>query len=230
MIEKFNLKETFVTIIAPKRHYIEIAKGAIIHHRRLLERYIEGDPIFKYTIEPYYPLSNTERPEIVKRMIDAGDAVGIGPMAAVAGVIAELAVEAVMSEGGTHVIIDNGGDIAMINEEPTIIGIYPTRDLALKIEPRDSMLGICTSSAKIGHSISFGNADAATVISRSPSLADAAATALGNVVKDEDLEEPFARIKDVKLVDGAIVIHGDTVAMWGDLPKIVRAKVPRLYS
>ena len=231
MRARFQLKETTVTIMAKER-YIEVAKQAIREHRGHLERYIRSDPFFQITLEPYQAQKNV--PEIVKRMCEASNAIGVGPMAAVAGAIAELAVEAMMRAGATHAIVDNGGDIALVNDVPIIVGIYagdsPIQDLAMQIEPRDSLMGICTSSGRIGHSISFGNSDAATVISSSAALADAAATALGNTIK-KDIERAFDGIKNIDGIDGALIIYGDSIGRWGKLPKIVRAHVsPNLIT
>ena len=224
MRARFQLKETTVTITAEEK-YIEVAKQVIREHRGHLERYIRSDPFFRITLEPYQAQKNV--PEIVKRMCEASNAVGVGPMAAVAGAIAELTVEAMMEKGAKHVIVDNGGDIALVNETAILVGIYtgesPIKDLALQIEPRDSLIGICTSSGRIGHSISFGNSDAATVVSSSAALADAVATALCNkTVSKKDLGRAFDGIKNI---DGALVIYGDNMVRWGKLPKIVNVSV-----
>lgn len=224
MRTRFQLKETNVTITAEEK-YVEVAKQVIREQRGHLDRYILSDPFFQITLEPYYPEKNV--PKIVKRMCDAGNAVGVGPMAAVAGTIAEMTVEAMVKKGAKHVIVDNGGDIALVNETPVNVGMYtgesPIKDLALQIEPRNSMIGICTSSGKVGHSISFGNSDAATVVSSSAALADAAATALGNkTVSEKDIERAFDGIKNV---EGALIIYGDSMGKWGKLPKIVKMPV-----
>ncbi|MDD4898680.1 MAG: UPF0280 family protein [Methanocellales archaeon] len=230
MRTRFQLKETLVTITADEK-YIELAKKVIREHRGHLERYIRFDPFFQVTLEPYQAQKNV--PEVVKRMCDASNAAGVGPMAAVAGTIAELTVEAMMQKGAKHVIVDNGGDIALVNEIPVTVGIYTgeshIKDLALQIEPRDSMIGICTSSGRIGHSISFGNSDAVTVISSSVALADATATALGNkIISEKDIETAFEGIKNI---DGALIIRGDSMAKWGKLPKIVKMSLsPELIT
>ncbi len=228
MKSRFQLKETVVTIISDAP-YIEAARQAIMEHRRQLERYITFDPFFRVTMEPH-PMPE-ERPEIVKRLFLAGNAVGVGPMAAVAGTIAELAVEAALDKGAKHVIVDNGGDIALFTDKPVLVGIYAggsaAKHLAFQVEAHESK-GICTSSGRVGPSISFGNVDAATVIAKSASLADAAATALGNTVvgnSKKEIEGAFDVIKSVDGIEGAILIKDDHIGMWGKLPKIVKAPV-----
>lgn len=225
MKAKFQIKETVVTIISEKE-FIEVAKEAIIAHRRELESFIAQDPFFALTLEPYPNRQNV--PGIVKRMIDAGSKVGIGPMSAVAGTISQLAVEEMRDAGATHAIVDNGGDIALINDRPVLIGVYAGKinDFALKIEPQKLILGICTSSGKIGPSISFGNADSVTVISQNTSLADSAATAIGNIVTDKNsINCAIDNYKQIDGVDGVLIICEDHIATWGRLPEIVRAKV-----
>lgn len=228
--EKFQLKETIVTIVANNSSSIETAKDAIKLHRSRLEHYIQHDPYFNTTLEPYVHTENA--PEIVQRLVRAGNTMGIGPMSAVAGTIASLAVEAMAEAGETYAIVDNGGDIAIINDRPAIVGIYAGtstfENLAFKINTRDTVTGICTSSGTIGPSISFGMADAAIVFSDDVSLADSAATALGNAVTDigkEFVEESFDVVKDISDIKGAVVIQGENMGIWGDVPEIVHACV-----
>ena len=66
--ERYQLKQTVVTILAKDKKYVEVAKKAIIHHRRLLEEYIQKNPLFAFTLEPYEVNVNEDAPEIVKRM------------------------------------------------------------------------------------------------------------------------------------------------------------------
>lgn len=244
--EHFQLKETIVTISAREQRHIEAAKRSIREQRKLLEDFIRTDPFFMITLEPYdLPADDEDEgndengvndvndvknmPEIVKQMIKCSATFGIGPMAAVAGVIAKYAVQAMTEAGATYAVVDNGGDISLLNDEPIVVGIYagasPIRDLAFELPRRTTPIGIATSSGTVGPSISFGCADAATVISQDPALADAAATALGNAVQaNGPLEECFRAI-DRPGIDGALVIRGEEMALWGKLPKLRRARV-----
>jgi ApbE superfamily uncharacterized protein (UPF0280 family) len=224
---KYQVKETIVTVIAEEAYH-PVCLDAIYRARADLELFIARNPYFQATLEPY--ACPPEAPAIVRRMCAATAAVGVGPMAAVAGTIAEAAVDAMARAGATYALVDNGGDIALINDEPVLIGIYagesPIKGLALEIPPRDRILGICTSSGTVGPSISFGNADAALIISDDVALADAAATALGNRITDEkSLASAFDFLKNVPALTGALGIIGDKLATYGKLPKIVRARV-----
>lgn len=226
--EHYQLRETIATIFACEQSHVEAAKESIREQRNLLEKFIQRDPFFMLTLEPY-DLKADDVPNIVQQMIRTSAVFGIGPMSAVAGVIAKLAVEAMIEAGALYAIVDNGGDISIINDQTVLVGIYagtsPIKDLALEIPPRVEPLGICTSSGTVGPSISFGCADAALVISKDPALADAAATALGNAVQpDCSLEDCFKAI-DKPGIDGALVIRGEEMAVWGELPSIRRARV-----
>lgn len=229
MKEHFQLKETIVTIVADREAHIVQAKESIRYHRTALERFIASDPFFKSTLEPYDCPDNA--PEVVQRMVTAGNTMGIGPMSAVAGTIASLAVEAMADAGATFAIIDNGGDIALINDRPVTIGVYagasPVKDLAFKIPACKNITGICTSSGTVGPSISFGMADAAIIFSDDVALADAAATALGNAtaIGKDAVEKAFDAVKIVSGIKGAVVIQGEYIGMWGAIPEIVRADV-----
>jgi uncharacterized protein len=226
--EHFQLKETIATIFAREQRHIDAAKRAIREQRGYLEDFIRKDPFFMLALEPY-DLQADGAPEIVEQMIRTTAVFGIGPMAAVAGAIAKFAIEAMIEDGAAYAIVDNGGDISLLNDEPVLVGIYAgpssIHDLAFEIPPRSKPLGIATSSGTVGPSISFGFADAATVISQDPALADSAATALGNAVQAEGpLEECFRAI-DRPGIDGALVIRGEEMALWGTLPKLRRARV-----
>ena len=227
--EHFRLKETIVTILAYEEAHIEAAKEAIRFHRAKLENYILKDPFFKLTLEPH--TCPEDAPEIVRRMVRAGNKMGIGPMSAVAGTVSALAVEAMVDAGAVYALVDNGGDIALINDRPVVVGIYagqsPIKNLGFVLEPRNTIAGICTSAGTVGPSISFGMADAAVVFSEDVSLADSAATALGNAVDvgRDAVEKAFEVVKEVPGIKGAVVVQGEYIGMWGEVPEITRAAV-----
>ena len=225
--EHFRLKETIVTISARKQEHIDAAKTSIAKQRAYLEDFISNDPFFMITLEPY-DLQAKGLPDIVKQMIKSSAAVGVGPMACVAGAIADFALQAMINAGATYAIVDNGGDICILNDETVLVGIYAGRsslqDLAFQIPLRNRPRGICTSSGTVGPSISFGCADAAMVMSNDPALADAAATALGNAVQATG----SLRIALFPLISRGLWCTGDQgpgMALWGDLPTLLRAHV-----
>ncbi|WP_456468561.1 UPF0280 family protein [Archaeoglobus sp.] len=220
---KFRYKETIVTILSDSEEYFKVAVEAILEARSEIEEYIMLHPEFLTSYEPI----DCSGGEIVSRMCRAAEIANVGPMAAVAGTIAGYAVERMIEKGAETAIVDNGGDIAIHSSKDVLVGIYPS-EFAFKVPPVD-FIAICTSSGKIGHSVSFGYADAATVISRDASIADALATALGNEVRDFGREELERTVSDFysrfsEYVEGAVVIKDDFVAVAGRTPKIVIAK------
>lgn len=223
----FRVKETIATIIAEKR-FIEKAEAEIFRQRKFIEDYILEFPIFRTTLEPF-PVS-PDAPEVVRRMAEASAKVNVGPMAAVAGAIAEFALKAMTGAGAAHAIVDNGGDIAMALSYPVTVGIFTgpakIKDIGLRFRPRSGIIGVCTSSGTVGHSLSFGRADAATVISPDVCLADAAATALGNAVKDKNpalIEEAMKGLL-AENIEGMLVVMDDLIGMSGNLPEIIRVQ------
>lgn len=221
----FEVKETAVTILGDEQ-CIPAAVDAIFRCREILEEYLRRDPFFGITLEPHTP--DDDVPPLIRRMSDASRRAGVGPMASVAGIIAEEGVRAMVKAGAENAVIDNGGDIAMFISRPIRIGIYAgdsVRGLGFECMPRESIFGICTSSGTVGPSLSFGMADAATTIGEDVALADACATRLGNEITDYE-ERTFSRALDVitsiEGIEGAMAIAGGRVAMKGKLPRLVR--------
>lgn len=225
----FQHKETIATIIAEEDNYIETAKEEILKRRKEIEQFIRKDNFFEVSLKPYKYSKGD--PEIISKMCESSEKLNVGPMATAAGVIAEYAVKAMVSKGAKHAIVDNGGDIAIFSDKTIRVGIYTenqyTGRFAFQVLPKNEILGICTSSGKIGHSLSFGNTDAVTVISHSVSVADAAATALGNLVRTRhDIKKAFKILDNVEDIIGAVIIINDKIGLWGDVPQIIPAEVP----
>lgn len=160
-------------------------------------------------------------------------------MAAVAGITAQLAAirSSVTARNykATEIIIENGGDIFILPLEksaPVIAGIFSGlgskfSGLALKIEPALQGTAVCSSSGRMGHSISFGDCDLCTVVSKNAALADAAATLGGNMVKTEgDLEASAEKLAAIKGVDGVLLIKNEKLAIAGRMPAIIRHEDP----
>jgi ApbE superfamily uncharacterized protein (UPF0280 family) len=147
-------------------------------------------------------------------------------MAAVAGAMAE-SVSKDLLKLSKEVIVENGGDIYLATSRERTIGIFAgDSPLSLKIGivigPEDSPLGVCTSSGTVGPSLSFGKADAVCILSKSAALADAAATAVGNIVKEKkDIESGLERGKEIEGVLGILIIVGEKMGVWGNV-KLVR--------
>lgn len=158
----------------------------------------------------------------VRRMIEAGKKSGTGPMAAVAGEVAEYVGKGLLDKSA-EVIIENGGDLFIHVKRPVIVGLFAGESqfsgkIGIQIQPTPVPVGVCTSSATIGPSLSLGGADCATVVSRDTPLADAMATAMGNRVrKPADLRDAVEWAMSVPGVDGALTVLGDTIAALGEI-------------
>ncbi len=204
--------------IRAQRNLKDKALKSVLKHRAPLEKYIEHHPLFLTTLEPYQ--AEKGAPAIVKEMARVSQIAGIGPMATVAGAIAE-AVGRDLLPFSSEVIVENGGDIFLKISKKRLVGVYAgespfTGKIALEIKPGETPLGICTSSGKIGHSLSLGSADAVIALSSSTPLADAVATAIGNVVNDtKDISQAIEKAQSMEGLRGIVIIKDDKIGAWG---------------
>ena len=213
------VKETDLHIRA-RRDLAAEALTAAKRCRSDLEGYIKAHTIFLTTLKPFEVEENA--PPIVKEMAEATREVGVGPMAAVAGAIAEK-VGRELLPFSDEIIVENGGDIFLKTQKERFVGVYAgesafTKKIAFSILPEETPLGVCTSSGTVGHSLSFGYADAVIVFSPSTSLADAAATAIGNRVRlAEDIPDALEFAQNIKGLRGVAIVKGDKMGLWGQI-------------
>jgi ApbE superfamily uncharacterized protein (UPF0280 family) len=219
----FAFKGASFRISCPR---FELAVREIRRQRNLLEGYLRRQPEFRTALVPLALLPGA--PEVAVRMQAAARLTGVGPMAAVAGAMAQLAAEAALGGGAGEAVIENGGDIYLCSPRPVLIALYPgpgqlAGRLALEVQPGEMPLGVCSSSARLGHSFSFGDCDLATVVARDAALADAAATLAGNLVRREsDLPAALRRVAALPGVSGLLLVKGRKIGMAGRLPSLVR--------
>lgn len=207
-------------------------KAYIYSIRRDLKNYISRNQDFLLAMEALEMDENA--PAIVQRMYESSIFADVGPMACVAGTISEFFLDYLIRLGSTYSIVENGGDIALVNDRKVLCGIYSNNEvlgneIAFEIKKRRSPLGICTSSGKIGHSISFGESDSVTVISNSSSLADGLSTRIANDVRGNTSEDRvFNALESAEnyreFFDGVLIISDDNVGTVGRLPKIVETR------
>ncbi|MDH5695646.1 MAG: UPF0280 family protein [Dehalococcoidia bacterium] len=192
----------------------------VLKYRGMLEKYIERHPSFLTSLEPV--TIGNDAPRIVSEMAESARKVGIGPMASVAGAIAEF-VGSQLLAFSPEIIVENGGDIYLGSFEKRLIGIYAgksplTGKIGLEVNGQDTPLGICTSSGTVGHSLSYGKADAVIVLSKSAALADAAATAIGNlIIQPSDIPSGIEFAQGIDGLKGVIIIKDDKVGLWGEV-------------
>lgn len=212
-------KETDLLIFAD-RDLSQIAHRTILENRKILEDYISRNPEFYFSLKPYRLKS--QAPVLIEDLVEATNLVGVGPMAAVAGLLAQKVGERLLSFS-SQVLVENGGDIFIKTEKRRKVGIYTENSfygdkLALEIFSEDSPLGICTSSGTLGHSLSFGKADAVVVLSPQAALADAAATAIGNRVKNtEDISLALSWGRTIPGIIGILIMIDKKIAAWGKI-------------
>jgi ApbE superfamily uncharacterized protein (UPF0280 family) len=198
----------------------------IVRQRHFLEDYIESHPAFLDSFEPVELLDGA--PEVAQRMARAARLVGVGPMAAVAGAMAQCTAEAALMAGASEVIVENGGDIYLRAAEPVIIALNTgtaklSNRLGFSLQPSDTPISICSSSGQMGHSTSLGTCDLATVVAKDAALADAAATQAANLVNsEEDVNQALQRIAAFEVIFVILIVKNDRVGLAGKLPPLVK--------
>ena len=214
-----TVKETDLHIQADE-DLTEKALRSAMRARELIESFIETDPEFLTSLVPVHRLKPV--PVIIRQMLDAGTTAGVGPMAAVAGAVAQFTGRELL-ENSKEVIVENGGDIFIKTSTDTVIGIWAGKSplsmrVGIRIKQRDTAYALCTSSGTLGHSKSFGRADAVTILSPSCALADTVATAMGNKVqKESEIQQVIDTAKSIPKVEGVVIIKGKSLGAWGDL-------------
>lgn len=224
---KVQVKETDLHIQAD-RDVRRDAEEIVLQCRFQLEQHIIKFPEFYSSL---IPLSKDfSAPPLIREMYDAGRIANVGPMAAVAGGIAEYVGRKLLAAGVEEVIVENGGDIFFSRKEESRISIFAgesplSSKVGIELSP-PMPWGICTSSGTIGHSLSMGEADSVTVVARSTYLADAAATRLGNEVGNaangkESVNKALKIAQEIEGVTGVVVICGELLGAVGDV-KLVK--------
>lgn len=198
------------------------AYAAARRARGLVEAHIRRFPEFRTSLSPLDAPEVGPLPEVVSAMYGAARAAGVGPMAAVAGAIAG-AVGLELRAFSSEVMVENGGDIYLELRRDAVVGLFAGHSpfsgrFGLRIHSERTPLAVCTSSATVGPSLSFGNADAAVAIAPDPALADAVATALGNRIRrPEDLQAAVEWALGVPGVLGAVGVIGSRMAALGEV-------------
>ena len=212
-------QETDVMVQADRLLATE-ARERVLACRGQIEGFIRRYPAVAATLRPW--TATAMAPPVVRRMIQAGEAAGVGPMAAVAGAIAED-VGRHLLEYSRQVVVENGGDLFLRTDRPVVAALFAgdsplSMKVGLRISEAGDGIGVCTSSGTVGHSFSAGKADAVCVIAPSCALADAAATAVGNrVAQPGQVASAISFGRQIPGVSGIVVVAGGRMAAWGEL-------------
>ena len=211
-----RVKQTDMRVCAGEDLHAE-ALALVLEARAQVEGRIEGSPEFLTSLVPLVPLAlDPAAPPVVAAMIESSRRAGVGPMAAVAGAIAEYVGRGLLDRS-PEIIVENGGDIFMctrrrreltlLAENTALMGLR----IALPALPEGA--GIATSAGTLGHSLSFGRADAVMILAESGALADALATAIGNIVQGAaDLERALATAQELGAQAAVIIADGHLAA------------------
>jgi hypothetical protein len=223
--EAFTYKDSVCTIICDTQNGIDAAKESIKQNRQTLETYIRLNQKFFYTFDP---IPIPKEPLIANLMAQAAQKANVGPMAAVAGVIADLAVDDMLKRGCKVAVVEDGGEISASSDRPIDVALAAGNEPLSKrfgFRLTQFPIGVATSSGRFSHAFSFGDAEAATVFCKNAGLADAAATAVGNVVKGEvqdGIEAGIKRALSIEGVEGVMILYKGQVGTAGKIPEIIK--------
>ncbi|MFX1375597.1 MAG: UPF0280 family protein [Promethearchaeota archaeon] len=233
----FIEKESDITIISESKTAIIKAKEIFYIHRGKLEEYVRKNSHFLTSLSPIKV--NTEI-EVVRLMVKAAYICDVGPMAAVAGALADLMIRSMKNndeEGFSGfneakiALVENGGEIAIDSIKPMKVALFAgdnelNLNIGFLVEKKDCPIGIGTSSATIGHALNFGQADAVTIFAQNATLADAAATKVSNSVKGQDIEKSIKNAldiaDDIDGIKGAFISREDKIGQTGKIPKLIK--------
>lgn len=236
LIYKYHFieKESDITIISESKDAILKAKEVFYYNRKILENFVLKNKKF---LKSFTPVKIKTDLPIIKKMIQAAEKCDVGPMAAVAGALADIMLETMISKDNINLspainaLVENGGEIAVDSQEPMKIALYAGENqlnlnIGFLIQNEDCPLGIGTSSATIGHAISLGQADAATIFAKNAALADAAATKVANMVKGNDIEKSIKKgldtANDINGVYGAFISRNNKIGSTGKIPRLFK--------
>lgn len=230
---KFCFKETNCTIISDSEKAVNAAVSSIKKNRDELEGYVSEHPEFLYSLSP---VKVRDGPKTAILMAEYAERANVGPMAAVAGVLADLAVDEMISAGSQVAIVENGGEISAVSSRPIdvalLAGSHPlSKGLGFRL--KDFPIGVATSSALFSHALSLGEAEAVTIFADNAGLADAAATAIGNIVKGDNpkfiVEKALRKAMEIEGVKGVFIIYRNFVGKCGQIPEIIKIKDSPLF-
>jgi len=223
---RVDYMETDLWIAVPAHSYDpsteDYSMARIKYYRGILDAHIKEIPEFLYSLSPL--LNKPGLHPLLHDMYRASEAAGTGPMSAVAGTVAEyICYDLIAQFGFPEVVVENGGDIFMKLIHSATISVYagesPLSDkIGMIIKPEQTPLSVCCSSGTLGHSLSFGTADACVIACRSGALADAFATACCNEVKGQEMvTEVTEQMLQKPGVISVVIIKDDKVGIGGIL-------------
>ncbi|MCK5786113.1 MAG: UPF0280 family protein [Candidatus Sabulitectum sp.] len=194
--------------------------------RQTLHEHITLNPLFKRSLAP---VTSGSTDPFITGMEEAGREWNTGPMASVAGAIAQEVGRALLHYSST-VVVENGGDVWACSPVPVEFLVYPgegspfSNGINFTLDASQGV-SVCTSSGKVGPSFSMGRADAVTAIHSCGARADAAATSLANRIRGEsDVTRTVEEVACRRKLKGIIAACGESIGIWGDIHLTEREK------
>ncbi|MCX8205021.1 MAG: UPF0280 family protein [Candidatus Nezhaarchaeota archaeon] len=225
-----SYKQSMLRLTVDRPELINVAYSSLLTHRLLLDSYVELRPDFKLALSPVKV--EPWAPPIARLAAEAAEIAGVGPMAAIAGAVAQAVMGDLIRAGARIAVVENGGEIAALSNSKLTVAVYAgpsplSMKLGFELDVSDYPVGIATSSATVSRSISFGQADAAVAVANEASIADAAAKAICNAAVGSDSEAAVSRALEAAdelkpYIRGALVIKDKHVGLTGRLPRLVR--------
>ena len=215
-----NVKETELFVQSKGILDTSIIQSTVQALRSDVEAYIERFPVFATGLSSFS--LQEPAPRIVKEMIEKTSLVDVGPMASVAGAVAEYIGKELMSYS-PEVMVENGGDIFIAKRGDVVLGLYAGQesvinDFLISVHNKEAFFGVCSSSSVLGHSLSLGRADLVTVISPSVIFADALATKLANmVIEEEDIDKALEFSRTFSYTKAVVIVRKERIGLWGDI-------------
>ena len=222
----FRLKESNCNVVSDTPEGIQTAKTSIQQNRKKLQNYIKKHQQFLFSLDP---VDVHDAPKVATLMAEAAKKANVGPMAAVAGVLADLAVKDMIFAGCKVAVVENGGEVYAVSNQPIDIGFAAgdeplSREMGFRLNKFP--LGVATSSGRFSHAFSFGDADAVTIFGVNAGLADAAATAVANTVTGENVQEVIKaaveKAMQIEGVFGVFVLYRGVVGKAGQVPELIK--------
>lgn len=222
------IKQSNLLLVSNLYNAIDAATKSVLFNRALLEEYLRRHHPFLWSLIPIEV--EEDAPRVIRLAADAALVAGVGPLAAVPGAIADLALEEMLACGASTSLVENGGEISSKSARPMNVAIYSgdsplSSRVGFRLGAGDFPIGIATSSASVSHALSFGDADAAVIVANTAALADASATAICNAVPGNDVEASvqagLEAAEEISQIRGALVIRGRYVGSVGRLPRLL---------
>ncbi len=230
----FVIGEADITVVSDLPEATSLAHEIAQTLFKDLRRFVDNHSIFRDSFEPTN-ISQKESgvPHVAQIMEEVTQPFGIGPMAAVAGAIADLIFDRLQLLHPQMLLVEDGGEMIVQSTEPVTVGLYagPAAlggNVGFELDPKDMPIGIATSSATVSHAISLGQADAATIFAKNAAVADAAATFFCNNVTGNDIPLSIQRSLDFLPkfqnygVWGAFIVRENHVGTAGKVPRLVK--------